>query len=225
MSMLTWAEKEIEIACKRERGDSPPEEFDYGCACYESALKAFKSLIGDRHSGASIGITKHVLNRLIDGKPLTPIEDTPDMWNDISDRTDDKEGYVLFQCKRMSSLFKYVYTDGTVRYSDSNRQYGVDVNNPANVFTTGLVTKLIDEMFPITMPYCPGKAIAVYCEDFLIDEKNGDFDTRWISYIIKPDGEKIEINRFFKASEDGWDEIDEVEYNERKAVKIVNSDN
>lgn len=225
MSMLTWAEKEIEIACKRERGDSPPEEFDYGCACYESALKAYKSLLGDGHSGASIHFTKNILNRLIEGKPLTPIEDTPDMWNDISDRTDDKEGYVLFQCKRMGSLFKYAYTDGTVRYSDNNRQYGVDVNNPDNAFTTGLVTKLIDEMLPITMPYCPGKAIAVYCEDFLTDEKNGDLDTRWISYIIKPDGEKIEINRFFKESENNWKEIDEVEYNERKAVKIVNSDN
>lgn len=220
MSMLTWAEREIEIVCKRERGDSPEGEWDYGCACYESALKAFKSLIGDRHSGTSICFTKNILNRLIEGKPLTPIEDTPDMWNDISDRTDDKGGYVLFQCKRMSSLFKYVYTDGTVRYSDSNRQYGVDVNNPVIVFTTGLVTKLIDEMFPITMPYCPGKAIAVYCEDFLTDEKNGDLDTRCISYIIKPDGERIDVNRFFKESGNNWKEIDEVEYNERKAVKI-----
>ena len=220
MSMLTWAEKEIEIACKRERGDSPPEEFDYGCACYESALKAFKSLIGDRHSGASIGITKHVLNRLIDGKPLTPIEDTPDMWNDISDRNVE-EGYVCFQCKRMSSLFKYVYTDGTVKYRDIYRCHGVDINNPDYTFSTGLVTKIIDEMFPIAMPYSPGKAMAVYCEDFLTDKKNGDFDTRGIFYAINPDGEKIEINRFFKESEDGWDEIDETEYNERKLIKIM----
>ena len=53
MSMQTWAEKEIEIACKRERADSKVEdgELDYGCACYESALKAYKSLIEDGHSG------------------------------------------------------------------------------------------------------------------------------------------------------------------------------
>lgn len=88
-------------------------------------------------------------------------------------------------------------------------------------FTTGLVTKIIDELFPITMPYNPGKAIAVYCEDFLTDKKNGDFDTRGIFYAIKPDGEKIEINRFFKESEDGWNEIDKTEYDERKAVRIV----
>lgn len=97
---------------------------------------------------------------------------------------------------------------------------GIDIHDPNNTFSTGLVTKIIDEMIPITMPYSPGKAIAVYCEDFLTDKKNGDFDTRGILYAINPDGEKIEINRFFKVSEDGWDEIDEVEYDKRKLIKI-----
>lgn len=223
MCMQTWAKKEIEIACSREREASGVDndgDWDYGCACYESALKAYKSLMGDGHSGFSIGLTKHILNRLIDGKPLTPIEDTDDVWNDIIDRNDE-EGYICFQCTRMSSLFKYVYTDGTVTYKDVDRCYGVDIHDPNNTFSTGLVRKIIDEMFPITMPYSPGKAIAVYCEDFLTDKKNGDFDTRGIFYAIKPDGEKIEINRFFKEYEDGWDEIDEVEYNKRKSVKIV----
>ena len=221
MSMQTWAEKEIEIACKRERDASGVDndgDWDYGCACYESALKAFKSLMGDGHSGVSIGVTKHILNRLIDGKPLTPIEDIDDVWNEITRGGDE----LVFQCSRMSSLFKNVYADGTVKYRDIDRQYGVDVNNPDNTFSTGLVTKIIDEMFPITMPYHPArKPIAVYCEDFMTNKKNGDFDTRGIFYAIKPDGEKIEINRFFKESKDGWDEIDEAEYNERKTVKIV----
>ena len=75
MSMTEWAKREVEIASKRERGDKPESEWDYGCACYDSALKAFESLCGDGHSGFSIGITKGILNRLIDGKPLTPIED------------------------------------------------------------------------------------------------------------------------------------------------------
>ncbi len=210
MSMQTWAEKEIDIACKRERAVSKVEDgdWDYGCACYESALKAYKSLIRDGHSGFSIGMTKHILNRLIDGKPLTPIEDTPDIWNDIIDRNDE-EGYICFQCKRMSSLFKYVYADGTVEYKDINRYYCVNINNTEVTYYSGLVQRIIDEMFPITMPYFPGKPIKVYCEDFLTDRKNGDFDTVGIFYAIKPDGEKIEINRFFKESEDGWKEIDE----------------
>lgn len=76
MSLLEWAKKEVEIASKRERGNNPEDKWDYGVACYESALKAFESLLGDGHSGMSIGFTKNILNRLIDGKPLTPIEDT-----------------------------------------------------------------------------------------------------------------------------------------------------
>lgn len=226
MSMQTWAEKEIEIACKHYReasgvkgGYIDNDDWAYACACYESALKAYKSLIEDGHSGFSIGLTKQILNRLIDGKPLTPIEDTDDIWSDISEYLPE-EGRRSYQCKRMSSLFKYVYADGTVKYKDINRYYRVDINNTEVTYRSGLVQRIIDEMFPITMPYFPGEPIKVYCEDFLTDRKNGDFDTVGIFYAIKPDGEKVEINRFFKESEDGWDEIDEVEYNERKAIKL-----
>ena len=97
-NMLEWAKQEVELACKRERGHRSKYEFDYGCACYESALKAYKSLLGDGHSGMSIGYTKHILNRLIDGKVLTPIEDTPDIWNDCA-RYDYEVGYSTKQCK------------------------------------------------------------------------------------------------------------------------------
>ena len=61
MSMTSWAEKEVEIACRRERELSGnKDEWDYGCACYESALKALKSLAEDSHSGYSMSITKHI---------------------------------------------------------------------------------------------------------------------------------------------------------------------
>lgn len=99
MSMLEWAKREVAIASKRERGDKPEDEWDYGVACYESALKAFESLCGDGHSGYSIGVTKNILNRLIDGKPLTPIEDTEDVWNQCNRGVEDP---VTYQCKRMS---------------------------------------------------------------------------------------------------------------------------
>lgn len=121
MSMLEWAKNEIAIASKRERGDKPEGEWDYGCACYDSALRAFESLLGDGHSGMSIGFTKNILNRLIDGKPLTPIEDTEGAWGEP--RIDSRDGSKQYQCKRMSSLFKRVAQDGSVSYSDINRYY------------------------------------------------------------------------------------------------------
>ena len=47
MRMKDWAKKEVEIASAKERGNAPADEFDYGCACYDSALKAFNSLCED----------------------------------------------------------------------------------------------------------------------------------------------------------------------------------
>lgn len=67
----------------------------------------------------SIQITKSILNRLIDGKCLTPIEDDPDIWTKVEFGENDPIQH--FQCKRMSSLFKDVAEDGTVTYSDVNR--------------------------------------------------------------------------------------------------------
>ena len=68
MEILEWEKNQVAIASKRERGDNPENEWDYGVACYESAMKAFERLLEDGHSGMSIGFTKAILNRLIDGK-------------------------------------------------------------------------------------------------------------------------------------------------------------
>lgn len=222
MSMTEWAEREVEIACKRERESSTEEgEWDYGCACYESALKAFKCLMEDGHSGFSIISTKNILNRLIDGKPLTPIEDTDDVWEEVSMyRGDNKDGYRDYQCKRMGSLFKYVYDDGRVEYKDVDRVYCVDVHNPDASYENGMITRIIDEMFPIKMPYCANSRYKIICEDFLTDKKNGDFDTRGILYGYDSDGTKFDIYRYFKETDGDWEEIDENEYNCRWASRI-----
>lgn len=218
-SMLEWARREVEIACEKENPNRKGDEFDYGCACYESALKAFKSLCEDGHSGFSIKMTQAILNCLLDRQPLTPIEDTDDVWTLCTDYEDDSD---VYQCKRMSSLFKTVYADGTVKYSDVDRLRCADIRDPHNTYSFGLVTEIIDEMFPIVLPYMPEKPIKVYCEEFLNDKKNGDFDTVGVFYALKTENgeqKKIEINRFFKESRDcksGWTEITRREYSELK---------
>ena len=222
MNMTEWAEKEVEIACERERAGQDPSEWDYGVACYESALKAYKSLMEDGHSGMSISITKGILNKLIDEKPLTPIEDNPDVWYE---RCVFKDGVIeSYQCNRMSSLFKDVYKDGTVKYTDIDRVlcfYNYNENIP---WHNGMVREIIDEMFPITMPYYPSDPYKVYCTEFLTDEANGDYDTIGILYVKKGDGnERHDICRYFKDGPDGkMVEITPREYIERrlKAKKL-----
>lgn len=218
-SMELWAEREVEIACKHEAPDRKPGEWDYGCACYESALKAFRSLCEDGHSGFSISMTKFILNRLIEGKPLTFIEDTEDAWSDISDRSGLRGEIANYQCRRMSSLFKYVYDDGSIKYRDVNRFCGVNVDNPDVSYHSSLIDRVMEEKFPITMPYFPeSKPFRVYCEEFLTDRKNGDFDTVGILYVIKPDGERVEINRYFKEGEKDFIEIASCEYEMRRKM-------
>lgn len=218
MSMLDWAKREVEIACKREREDSkvPEGEWDYGCACYESALKAYESLMEDGHSGTSIGFTKQILMRLIEGKALTPIEDTEDIW-EFSYKKDD--GTYVHQCTRMSSLFKNIHPDGTVKYNDVYRCYCINVDEPDIPFHNGFVSNIFDEMYPITMPYIPpARAAEIVRDVFLFDPKNGDWDTMAILYLINSDGEKVEINRYFKENGNSFTEISKDEYERRKMI-------
>lgn len=216
MGMLEWAKNEVEIASKRERGDKPESEWDYGAACYDSAMKAFESLLEDGHSGMSIGFTKAILNRLIDGNQLTAIEDTPDAWYH---RRKNRDGSSSFQCKRMSSLFKKVAADGTVSYSDVNRQYCIIEGYPECAYHNGFISKIYNEMYPITMPYMPNdKPDVIVCDQLLTDRKNGDFDTIAILYIKRSNGERVDMNRYFKGTDDGFEEISAEEYREREKM-------
>lgn len=153
MSMTDWAEYEVKLACKKENPDWDGESFDYGCSCYGSALKAYKSLMEDGHSGFSFSVTKNILKRLLDNLPLTPIEDVEENWSEVS--LPDEDGNVSYQCKRKSSLFKDVKKDGTVSYHDTDRYYCQEVDNPKDTFTNGRAGEFVDKLFPITMPYFP----------------------------------------------------------------------
>lgn len=212
--MKEWAKREIELACKCERGDKDPNEWDYGVACYESAFKAFESLMVDEHSGYSIYATMGILNRLVQCKPLTPIEDTPDIWHEV--RFTNTGLTKSLQCSRMGSFWKEIYPDGTVKYVDNDRVTAYCIDHPTVGFHNGLIVNLIHEMFPITMPYWPESTpYKVYIYEGLTDPKNGDFDTIAVFYVIKPDGERVNINRYFDMA-GKTREITKEEYQERK---------
>lgn len=215
--MEQWAKREIELACKRELGEKYPTEWKYVVACYESAFKALKSLITDEHSCFSIDITMNILSRLVKGKPLTPIEDTPDAWHEVGFTKQDFAKNL--QCNRMSSFWKEIYHDGTIKYVDNNRVVVCCIDNQTVGWHNRRIVDLIDEIFPITMPYFPeNNPYKVYVYQGLTNPKNGDYDTTAVFYVIKPDGERVEINRYF----DDYKEITKEEYLEREK-RFVNS--
>ena len=195
MSLKDWAKKEVEVACKRENPNWDGESFDYGCSCYMSALKAFESLCDDGHSGYSFSITRSILKKLLDNRPLTPITDE-DFVNQTS-IYDDKEEY---QCPRMSSLFKTVYEDGSVEYSDVNRAYSFDAEFPDDTFTCGFDESFLDKLIPITLPY-DGTSTKYAIKVQRFDTKDG-VEYRAILSITDPEGKVIPVDKYYQLSDE-----------------------
>lgn len=249
MNMLDWARNEIEIACKKEAPDLKDNEWDYGCACYQSALKAYESLCDDGHSGESMGITRNILMRLCDGLPLTPITDEDfDAKPEIvapEEYLKDARLRSSKQCNRMSSLFRDEDLDGNVFYTDVNRVEAIYIYHPTIPWHNKTARSIVDKLFPIELPYYPSsKHYQVFMDDFLYDQSFGDFDTQAILYIITPEGKTVEINKFYKEvltgviakpksgseselcsshcyRETEWVEISEEEYNYRKQHQYI----
>lgn len=216
MNMIEWAKNEIELACKKENPNWDGKSFDYGCACYQSALKAYNSLMEDDHSGFSWNITKNILTRLMNGLPLLPITDD-DFFID-SDLPKESPDYLKeqglksnIQCPRMTSLFRSETLDGKVSYSDVDRVVFVDKNGHS--WISGRARDIINKMFPITMPYTPTvDKYYVYGEDFLLDERNGDFDHEALISVITPQGERIELDEYYKEVDGKMVKITKEEY-------------
>lgn len=231
--MYEWAEQECRIACKKENPDFnfDSEDFDYGCSCYKSALKAYKSLCEDGHSGASFSFTRRILERLMSGHPLTPITDedffiVQSKCHFESDKWLAEHGLKSeIQCPRMSSLFRRETLDGKVSYSDIDRAYCVNIENPSDTYSSAM-DRIVDEFFPITMPYTPEKwKYKVYCQTFLTDKRNGDYDTQAILYFTTPDGKRVDVNRCQTEKDGKMVDITKEEYDallEKRIDKLCN---
>lgn len=227
MSQVEWAENEVRIAVEREakecRESGHPEDIGYAVSCYDSALKAYKSLMEDGHSGMSYSIVSDILNKLMKGKPLTPI--TEQDFDGVGLIQTPKEALEEMglkseeQCKRMSSLFKQEFIDGKVTYSDVDRVIFKNTESGLT-YCVGRARKIIDEKYPITLPY-GGERYTVEGIDFLTDAENGDFDTMGFYRVKMPNGQYEEINKFYGEDESGkMVEISQEEFEQRKARRI-----
>lgn len=180
MKMSEWGKNEIEFFCKGQD--------DYGKLCAKSALKAYISLCDDNHSGFSWGITRAILVRLMDDLPLRPIEDSD--FLDQEGMVQESDGYIRkmglkshLQCKRMPSLFREETNDGKVTYSDTERVLCYDEEDEKRIpFHCGDGSRLIDKMFPITMPYYPT------VEKYVVMFRGGK-----PIWVRTPEGEKVDL--------------------------------
>ena len=81
--------------------------------------------------------------------------DSDDIWDTVN-IVPKGCGYILYQCNRMSSLFKKVYDDGKIVYSDNNRFISRSISNPNSSWSNSFVNKIVEEnpeIGHITFPY------------------------------------------------------------------------
>lgn len=206
-----WAAEEVRLASEREKKSSEEKNegdlWEYGVACYNSALKAFNSLADDGHSGMSMTLTKQVLNRLIDNLPLIPVEGKDEEWTEVTSTDEER----IFQNKRYSALFKHIKPDGTIVYKDVERGVGYDLDG--NAFGSGFVSRIVDEHFPIELPYFPvGQyRVAIYRFDY-----KSENDTWRVLSIMTPNGQTVRVDQYYKENAKGeLIEIDSKEYFKR----------
>lgn len=198
-----WAKDEISQELKNCKNDW------YAKNVLKCAYKVYKKLCRQNHSGMSIQLVKSVLDRLIDLKPLSHIEDVPEEWNDVT--WDDRA--TVYQNKRYSGLFKNVHKDGSIDYNDVERWVCYD--DSGITFHSSAVSRILDKKYPISLPYYP-VSNKVYVKEFLFDSNNGDFDTMYVRY---EDG-NYWSQWFLKETENGFVEITESEYLNRYRNKI-----
>lgn len=189
MTRQEWAENECKLLLKREQQpDGKKDVLDgYVASCIESALKAYKSLCEDGHSGMSFSVTRDILIKLMNDEPLTPITEKDFDGVEPSDHGK----YLCYQCPRKTSLFKDVYPDGKVEYKDVDRVIFIDKYGS---WTNGFVSRLVEEKYPLKFPYYGNEKFYAYGETYTITEKGekideqGQFNTLFINYIKLPDG-------------------------------------
>ena len=161
---------------------------------YDSALGAYAAVLQGNHSGYSWDATHTVVNRMLSEFALTPVCD-----GDFVGIKDENPATT----PRQNGLFRYLWQDDLVTYTDIKRAVGVylDTGEP---FTSGLVRAIVDEMFPIQMPYyTPGIPYRVhvrtYCDKGFPNDHH-DFNRVWASHVVTPSGEYLPINRTWVQS-------------------------
>ena len=221
-----WVQKIDQFMAYLEKNPVPNSIYDEKRLKMLSGVKSFLTnyiIKPESYDYVSMFCVADIFKRLALGLPFYEITDSPEEWSDVIDNHEQER--IMYQAKRYPSLFKIVDNNtGEVYYQDINRFEGTYKNRRYIHFHSGLIDRVLRPIFPITMPYYPtADNIKVTTEDFLVDPRNGDFDTFGIFYAEDPYSGIRQINKFFKEdskSDFGWKEISRLEYLLRKLVKI-----
>lgn len=155
--MLDRAKYELDLLLKKAKEKDPDDDMQEWMN--NNLLEVLKVISEQGHSGFSIQYFKSMLNRLIDGKPLTPLTGEDDEWIKLVPDDD------TLMNKRCCSVFKY--EDGIIKNIDSVM---VSDDGGHSWFNSAMFNDLETVSFPY-MP--PDEPIRKYIE--YIDEER----TQW----------------------------------------------
>ena len=228
-----WANKEPEHVAKyvtMKYGNNIPMTECYKMVVNE-AVKIFNELEDLQHTEESKVMIKRFLSRLIEDKPLSPIEDRDDVWDEVDYRClfpvevhagEDIET-TLYINKRLRTLYrrevrdikKDVLIEKT--YHDPTRVTCINTIDGKEVILS-LVNDYVDEHYPIEFPYFPTDKYIVNV--ILFNHKNpledGEEDTICIKTIIDPDHLVITPYAHYALNEKrDWCKIHVSEYHKR----------
>lgn len=214
---ISWAAREIELAKKKTDNEELKR-------VYDEAFDMYKRILNECDGDTSHPVLIE-LHRLFKRTLLTAIEDNDEDWSDCTWNNDSE--YISYQNKRKSSIFKDVYTDGTIKYTDVGRAVCV-TNGIEHHF--GFAIRTAEELGfipPIEMPYVPYKnPYKVRTEDFLHDQNHGDFDTVALIDVTDPFGDVTRIGKYYTEDETTGEfvEISKEQYYEWKKTALRISD-
>ena len=195
--LLARMHREVQIALARCESMSALTR-----CVYDSALGAYAAVLQDNHSGYSWDATRSIVHRMLSELALTPVLDEDFV---------DIEAEEPATTPRQFGLFKRLESDGSVTYTDNKRSVGVYLDT-GMAFTSGLVRKVVDEMFPIEMPYyTPSTPYRVYVRTYCdkgFPNDHHDFNREWVSHVITPSGQYLPIDRTWVDK--GWGTLVEI---------------
>ena len=157
----------------------------------------------DDHSGMSFSITRSILEQLLHEIPLTPIEDVPEVWNNCHDFYDSRTKEQHFQNNRRFSLFKDIDANGNVTYRDNDNDVLDEIHlKDGHVSCLGsnrtikILQYFLPEALEIKFPYTPPRYPYRVKLSESLDNTSSDRDYYYLSYIRKPNFDRLTINKY-----------------------------
>ena len=197
------------------------DEYERACKCGNSVTKEalddavamFKAVFSKHQSKQHLVLVKGLLNRMTSGLPLSPItmEDFDNTEASLS------RGELKHTCSRYESLTATKKSDGTdFTYSDSRRvefhdQSLINQEESSSIVDIlhsranypSIALKLVDDLFPITLPYMPGDKYEVFGSSYSFRLAEGEPDLVEIDFIKTPNGQLVKVDQYYRKTRDG----------------------